>query len=478
MTSKLSLRLRTMLLFCAVVGVWLAASYLLFYAVLLRLVRTQFDRRLREAASPVVADLLTDQDEQDVRELNLTDEYFELRDRSGRVLVGSKNVEARPLGLEAGLARGGETLYRSLDDPQRGRLRAVLVPFELRGGGRVLVLAMPTRDRDQALATFRRMILWLLPLSVGLTAAVSMWFAGRSLQPIAELTRQAALMTEGLEKTPVGAALPRFPSGQGATGARLGLPLPVANPRDEVGRLATTFNQLFTRIEATLRQWRQFVSDASHELRTPLSVLQGETELLLAERRGVDEYRKALEVMDGELKKLSRIVEGLFTLAMADAGELRLASEPLYLDEVLEETCSLVAARAQQKNIVIDRNWKPDVPYTGDEAFLRQLFLVFLDNAIKYSAPNTRVCVGLERSDGLVRVRFEDQGIGISSEHLPHIFERFYRAAKPEDGEAQSGGLGLAIAEAIARAHGGSIACESQPGKGSTFTVNLPMKSA
>ncbi len=467
MTSKLSLRLRTMLLFCAVVGVWLAASYLLFYAVLLRLVRTQFDRRLREAASPVVADLLTDQDEQDVRELNLTDEYFELLDRSGRVLVGSKNLEARPLGLDAGPTRGGETLYRTLDDPQRGRLRAVLVPFELRGGGRVLVLAMPTRDRDQALATFRRMILWLLPLTVGLTAAVSMWFAGRSLQPIAELTRQAALMTERLEKTQVRPA-----------GARLDLSLPVPNPRDEVGRLATTFNQLFTRIEATLRQWRQFVSDASHELRTPLSVLQGETELLLAERRGVDEYRKALEVMDGELKKLSRIVEGLFTLAMADAGELRLASEPLYLDEVLEETCSLVAARAQRKNIVIDRNWKPDVPYTGDEAFLRQLFLVFLDNAIKYSAPNTRVCVGLERSDGLVRVRFEDQGIGISSEHLPHIFERFYRAAKPEDGEAQSGGLGLAIAEAIARAHGGSIACESQPGKGSTFTVNLPMKSA
>ncbi len=313
------------------------------------------------------------------------------------------------------------------------------------------------------------MILWLLPLSLLLTAAISAWYVGRSLQPVGELTRQAAAMTERIRGAPADAI---------DLQESLKLPLPASkNPHDELGRLAATFNQLFARVDAALRQLRQFVSDASHELRTPLSILQGETELLLSEPRAVEEYQKALRVIDDELKKLSRIVEGLFTLALADAGQLRLTTEPVYLNEVLDETCALVAPRAQAKSIAIERELKQEVPYVGDEAFLRQLFLIFLENAIKYSPMNTRVRVNLERSDGNIRVKFQDQGVGISIEHLPHVFERFYRAAKPEAGEAQSGGLGLAIAQAIARAHGGSIECESTPGAGSTFTVSLPLSN-
>ncbi len=463
-----SLRLRMMLLFCAVVGVLLAASYLAFYAVLSRVVRTQFDRRLLEAASPVVADIIADQDEEDVRLLNLPDEYFELLDPSGRVLLTSGNLQARPLDLSASALPVSQTVFRTVHERDRGRLRIVLVPFQRGAEPRVLALAMPTRDADRALRSFRRMILWLLPLSLLLTAAISAWYVGRSLQPVGELTRQAALMTARIRGSPAEAI---------ELQKSLSLALPVSNPHDELGQLAATFNQLFARVGAALRQLRQFVSDASHELRTPLSILQGETELLLSEPRTIEEYQKTLQVIDDELKKLSRIVEGLFTLALADAGQLRLTTEPVYLDEVLDETCALVAPRAQAKSIAIERELKQEVPYLGDEAFLRQLFLIFLENAIKYSPVNTRVQVNLEKSDGNIRVKFQDQGVGISSEHLPHIFERFYRAAKPETGEAQSGGLGLAIAQAIARAHGGSIECESAPGAGSTFTVNLPLSN-
>ncbi len=464
-----SLRLRMMLLFCAVVGVLLAASYLAFYAVLSRVVRTQFDRRLLEAASPVVADIIADQDEEDVRLLNLPDEYFELLDPSGRVLVTSSNLQARPLDLSASGLPVSQAVFRTVHERGRGLLRIALVPFQRGAETRVLALAMPTRDADRALRSFRRMILWLLPLSLLLTAAISAWYVGRSLQPVGELTRQAAAMTERIRGAPADAI---------DLQESLKLPLPASkNPHDELGRLAATFNQLFARVDAALRQLRQFVSDASHELRTPLSILQGETELLLSEPRAVEEYQKALQVIDDELKKLSRIVEGLFTLALADAGQLRLTTEPVYLNEVLDETCALVAPRAQAKSIAIERELKQEVPYVGDEAFLRQLFLIFLENAIKYSPMNTRVRVNLERSDGNIRVKFQDQGVGISIEHLPHVFERFYRAAKPEAGEAQSGGLGLAIAQAIARAHGGSIECESTPGAGSTFTVSLPLSN-
>jgi two-component system sensor histidine kinase BaeS len=183
-------------------------------------------------------------------------------------------------------------------------------------------------------------------------------------------------------------------------------------------------------------------------------------------------------LFDDEFKKLTRIVEGLFTLSMADAGQLHLMSEPLYIDEVLEEACALVTSRARSKNIAILRELNQEVAYVGDEAFLHQLFLIFLDNAIKYSPERTQVQVSLVEKDGTIRARFEDQGIGIASEHLPFIFERFYRAAPPTGVEAHSGGLGLAIAQAIVRAQGGFIECHSTPGVGSTFTVVLPTASA
>jgi signal transduction histidine kinase len=251
-------------------------------------------------------------------------------------------------------------------------------------------------------------------------------------------------------------------------------PLPVRSPHDELGVLAETINWLLQSVDSTLRQLRQFVTDASHELRTPLAVLHGETELLLSKSRTADEYRKTLSLFDAEFKKLTRIVEGLFTLSMADAGQLHLVHEPLYINEVLEEACALVSGRARAKDIAIERDLHQEIAYSGDEAFLHELFLIFLDNAIKYSPGGTRVRVSLEQQNGDIRARFEDQGIGIAEEHLRYVFERFYRAAPSVNGEAQSGGLGLAIAQAIARAHGGSIDCQSIVGAGSTFTLVLP----
>jgi two-component system OmpR family sensor kinase len=254
--------------------------------------------------------------------------------------------------------------------------------------------------------------------------------------------------------------------------------LPVDRPDDELGHLAETFNQLFSQVDIALHQLRQFVTDASHELRTPLSVLRGETELILSESRSNSEYEKTLYVIDAELRKLTRIVEGLFTISMADAGQLRVLQDPVYLNEILEEACCLAALRSQSKNIAIVRDFRQDVPYKGDEAFLRQLFLVFLDNSVKYSSPDTSIHVSLEKLNSLVRVKFEDQGIGISSSDIGHIFERFYRAAPRSNGETHSGGLGLAIAQAIAQAHGGRIECQSSVSCGSTFAVILPFDDA
>ena len=335
-------------------------------------------------------------------------DMLDIADEYFEVLDTSGAVLQRSKNLHVNLPVAARPGFETVYLPGEGEIRLMVIPFQVGEETWLFVSGESTGDENAALATLRHFAIALLPASLLATAIVFGLYS----------------------------------------------------------------NQLLARIEAVVGQLRQFVSDASHELRTPLAVLQGETELLLAKPRTTAEYETATRVMDSELKTLSRIVDGLFTLSMADAGQLRIAPEPLYLEEVLEEACGLAAPLASQKEIHIERHLDRDVLLHGDPAFLRQLFLIFLDNAIKYSPRGTRVDVTLAKHSD-VRVRFQDEGIGISKEDLPRIFERFFRAAP--SGESHSGGLGLSIAQAIVQAHHGTIECESTPGVGSVFTVQLPL---
>lgn len=456
-----SLRFRMMLLFCMVVGGLLLSTYGIIYSIFARELRAQLDRELSEAAGPMVADLAKNAPEEDVFQLDLPDQYLELLSDSGKPLNMSRNWREHPIDVGNLDFQGQEPIFRTIQGGS-GRLRMELIPFQLEGQWVILAIAAPTRDIDTVLLHFRHVLMILLPVSLLLTAAVSTWYVGRSLSPIAELTEHAARLTRAIAAPgQVDIKAPRITS----------------NSTDELGHLAATFNELFARVIAAIQQLRQFVSNASHEMRTPLAVLQGETELLLSERREPEEYQKTLEVIHGELRHLCRIVEGLFTLSMADAGQLRVANDPLYVNEVLEEACEIAIPLARSKGISIEQNLESEIASRGDESFLRDLFLVFLENAVKYSPPNTRIKVSLSRVNGSARVQFQDQGIGISAEHVPHIFERFYRGTGSDVEEARSGGLGLAIAQAIANAHEGKIECQTAPGSGSTFTIMLPVIS-
>src|SRR2546428_2939457 len=432
-----TLRLRMMLLFCTVVGVLLAGSYLAFWGLLAHAVHTQLNRQLLETARPIISDMVSEPEAKDVNRLDLPGEFFELLDQNGHVLQQSKNLAA-PMKLNGlNLADSQPTFgIASLENGEP--VRVALIPFQQGNQALIFAVAIPTFGTNGGLDVLGGVELLLFPLSLLVTAVMSALYVGRSLVPIKQLTRHAALMAK------------RVTNRQG-----FWTPLPVAAPHDELGRLAQTFNHLLKSVDSAVLQLRQFVTDASHELRTPLAVLHGETELLLSKPRSAEEYRQTLCVFDEEFKKLTRIVEGLFTLSMADAGQLHLVREPLYINEVLEEACSLAASRARAKNISIVRNLNEELACTGDEAFLHELFLILLDNAIKYSPDGTRIHVTLEIRDGAIQARFQDQGVGISPEHLPFIFDRFYRAAPLNSSEAQSGGLGLAIAQAIAIAHGG-----------------------
>jgi signal transduction histidine kinase len=460
MMDTRSLRFRMMVLFSTVVGALLAGSYLSVFALLYTEVRVQLDRQLVEIIRPVMADLIAEPQVHDINQLNLPNQYFELLDPSGKVLQQSINLQGKPLALSGEDLDSAKTAFKTIDGGERGHLRVILAPFRQGSQQVFLALAVPLRGIDRVLESFGTIILFLAPLSLLVTAVFSAWYVGRALLPITALIERAEQMAERVSSP---------------ERRKLWTPLVVKHPDDELGRLAETFNRMAARVDASLSQLRQFVSDASHELRTPLAVLQGETELVLSQSRSAEEYVRTLHTIDDELKKLSRIVQGLFTLSMADAGQLRLAKDPLYLNEVLEEACALILPRAQAKKIAVQPEVSEDVPYLGDEAFLRQLFLIFLDNAVKYSPPRTSVRVKLITEDGVVRAVFEDHGIGIPKEEQPRIFERFYRGVQARPDEGQSGGLGLAIAQAIARTQGGSVECQSTPGVGSTFTVTLPM---
>jgi signal transduction histidine kinase len=452
-----TLRFRMMVLFCSIVSVMLVASYLAFWGLLAHEIPSQLNHQLQETGRLLIADVAAEPEAHDIERLDIPGEFFELLDANGHVLQQSRNLPTA-ISLLPFDSNATHSAYQLANIGGEQSVRVAVIPFEQANQKRFLAVAIPTFGTNRVLDTFGRIVLILFPISLLLTAGISMIYVGRSLAPITDLTQHAASMAK------------RVTQSQG-----FWEPLPVTTPHDELGQLAETFNDLFRGVDSAVRQLRQFVTDASHELRTPIAVLHGETELLLSKPRTAEEYQKTLAVFDDELKKLTRMVEGLFTLSIADAGQLHLESEPLYINEVLDEACALVSSRARKKGIAILRQLDQEYPYTGDEAFMHQLFLIFLDNAIKYSPEKSVIHVTLEQVDGTIRACFQDHGIGIRSEHLPFIFERFYRAAPSSTGDSQSGGLGLAIAQAIARAHGGAIECVSKVGIGSSFTVVLPL---
>ena len=453
---SLTLRLRMILLFCIVMGVFLAGTYVVVFRSFSKEVRNGFDARLLDVAQPLIAQIQANPRESQIASLAMRDHVMAILDGSGRVLQMSQTPEqVDPLAFQPFPAAGAEFRMLHLGGRQ---LRAALVPFKVGPEARCFVIAEPTSRIDHVEASFREQAFGLWTLSLLLTTLIAAWYVGKSLTPIVTLSRHAAKLTE---------------EAADVTHGDFQASLPITYPFDEVGILATNFNVLFAKIGAVVRQLRQFVSDAAHELRTPLAVVRGETEYLLSQNRSADEYKEILRTIDGELTVMVGIIEGLFTLSMADAGQLRLANERVHLNEVLEEACGIAAPAARQKKISIERlsEWT-EIEFSGDPALLRQLFVILLENATKYSPSNTIIRVGLARTNNCAQAVVEDQGYGLAPEHLPHIFERFYRAAATED--SRSGGLGLAIAQAIVKAYDGAIWCDSKVGAGSRFTVQLP----
>lgn len=461
-------------------AVVLLAFGALSYAFLARLTRERAERALADAARSFAHAFREEVDDDEpvdaaarhaAREFRYSGRRLLVYDRAHRLVAISDSAAVRPeLGL-AELESPDRTPLRALlDSVERGRavhatlasatgpLRAYAVNVSVAETPYCLVVLQLDRSEDVVLADFRRALALAIPLALLLAGLGGYALARRSLAPVVAMSEQAQRI--GAES--------------------LGERLPVVHARDELGRLAAVFNGLLARLERAFQQQRQFMADASHELRTPVAILRAEGDVALSRAdRSRAEYRESLLVMRDEARRLSRIVDDLFTLARADARQLAPRRAQLYMEELLSDAVRALRSVADAGAVTLAYAPTEEAPFEGDADMLLRAVLNLLDNAVKHTPPGGRVTVELARAGAVYEICVHDTGAGIPPEAQPHVFDRFYRAdpvrSRPAGGSSTAGaGLGLPIARWIAEAHGGTLRLLSSGPEGSSFVLQLP----
>jgi heavy metal sensor kinase len=374
---------------------------------------------------------------------------------TGSVLATGRSGQTLPWDADARRAvTEGQETWRSITINGQS-WRVVSRPVQSQGSATTVFQVGRAEDTmEAALAQLRLLLTVLAPLALVIGGIIGLVVTGRALEPIDRITRTAeSIGAEDLAR--------RLPEDAGAT-------------PDEVGRLAGTFNRMLDRLENAFKRQRQFTADASHELRTPLTLLLTQLDVTLTRPRDAEEYRQAMRGMREDVVRLQRLVQSLLTLARADAGRDHVEFKPLDLGDVVERVVTEMQGLAREHGVRLETEIMPEVAVVGDEARLTELIVNLVQNAIQYTPAGgeVRVAAVVGRA-GDVALSVTDTGIGIAAEHLPHLFERFYRVDPARSSAIGGSGLGLSISRAIAEAHGGRIDLESEPGKGSTFTFRL-----
>jgi two-component system OmpR family sensor kinase len=285
---------------------------------------------------------------------------------------------------------------------------------------------------------------------------VTAWtIAGRLLKPIDQMVNDVEAISDGRS---------------------LHRRIPVLDLGDEIGRLGSTLNAMIGRLEASFAALRRFTADASHELKTPLTVLRADLERAMTTTQGSTEQFVALEEGLQETARMADLVESLLTLARADEGRFDLHREPVEMEPLVREVAETANILGEAAGLNVSMPVVQSVNILGDRVRLRQLLLNLVTNAIKYTVRGGKVELSLEDVEGAAVFTVKDTGIGIAGADLPFIFDRFWRVDRARSRGAERGGvgLGLAISQWIAQAHGGSINVSSRLGRGSTFTVTIP----
>lgn len=459
-----SVRTRLTLWYAGVLALSLIVfAFLIYYAAAAIFYERQ-DESLRSTVQTVASAYMEELGEQQsvgkaskvvLAELVFPSRYVEVADKNGQPVAWSPNFSGNVLAIPAPAlteARQRGVSFVSVND-----LRMAVVPLSADRELGFAAVAEPLSVIDEALRRLRGDFFAGVPLVLLLASAGGYFLARKSLSQIASMNEQT----------------------QRITAERLSLRLDVTNPRDELGRLATTINELLTRLETSFKEQQRFIADASHELRTPLAVLRGETEVALGKKRTVDEYQDSLSLIKDEAERLSRIVEDLFILARQPVdGPRTLAQEEISLNEVVKECVRAARVLAVRKGVRLKTEYdSAAIVLSGDDELIKRMMLNLLDNAVKYTPQGGEISVALARQNGSALIVVRDTGIGIPQGDQLHIFDRFYRVDKARSRALGGAGLGLSIVSWIVAAHGGKIDVDSTAGRGSKFTVELPLKA-
>jgi two-component system, OmpR family, sensor kinase len=431
---------------------------------------TTFNAELADEKGP---DAVKNAAQEAMLEHRFRDTYFVLLDDSGNVFLSSLDLPTATNSRQSLTANFFSTeAFRSFQALalesdrlhsvhwRKDNFRGFVRPITGAGHAYTLAVLQSLHSQKEMMEDIRDTFLWAIPVALLLASVGGYFLARKSLAPIAAMAAQARSM--------------------GA--ANLNNRLVIANERDELGQLAQTFNQLLGRLEASFEQQRRFMADASHELRTPVAILRGEAEVTLSKpERSPEEYRQTLSTLREESQRLAHIIEDLFTLARADAGQYPLTLRDAYLDEVASAALLRARSLALAKNITLAPAIESDLPIRADEALLGRMLLNLLDNAIKYSPGGSTVTLTCRREASCYALSVCDNGPGIPAELQPRIFERFFRADKARsrgEGETGGAGLGLSIARWIVEAHHGQLTLTRSDSSGSTFTASFPFGDA
>jgi len=457
-----SVRIRLTFWYAGVLALSLIAFAVVIYYAAGNIFHERQDESLRSTAQTVASAYVEELAEAHsqskagevvLAEITFPNRYVQLTDNTGKSIATSANLSGSTIAIPFAVL--ADARARGFSHVTVDGLRVTVVPLSTDQTLGYAAVAEPLSVVEAGLRELRRDLFAGVLLVLLLASAGGYFLARKSLAPIASMSSQT----------------------QRISAENLSARLDVTNSRDELGRLATTINDLLARLENSFKEQQRFIADASHELRTPLAVLRGETEVALGKTRTVDEYQQSLTLIQDEAERLSRIVEDLFILARQPINtRAALNKERVSLNDAVRDCARAAQVLALQKGVKLKlEKDSPSIALNGDQEMIRRMILNLLDNAVKYTPAGGEISLALARQNGNAEIVVRDTGIGIPASAQPRVFDRFYRVDKARARAMGGAGLGLSIAQWIAEVHGGAISVTSTPGEGTTFTVLLSL---
>ncbi|HVP76533.1 MAG TPA: ATP-binding protein [Thermodesulfobacteriota bacterium] len=454
-----TLSFRLTLWYAGIFAVSSCVAFLLFYALITSFIREQTDQDLLVQVSRF-STLLASEDIEAVKNAAVIEAqaagvkkvFFRLLSLNGQVFSSSnmaywKNIDIHEATLKE-LLRGRRPVFETITIPQRREKVRIL--YAMLNPTIVLQVGQAMESYSRFLDAFKGIFITTMTFLIVVAAGVGWFMARQAVSDVEAVTRTA----------------------QKISGGTLEERVPVKARGDEIDQLAITFNQMLDRIQALLTEIKEMGDNMAHDLRSPITRIRGIAEVTLTTGKSLAEFEAMAASTIEECDRLLDLINTMLMISKAEAGVDHLTREEIDLGGVVQEACRLFEPTAEDKGITLSCDVREGSRFVGDSRMIQRMLSNLLDNAIKYSLSGGSVIISVAENDARIVVSVKDTGIGISAKDLPHIFERFYRC---DQSRSQTGiGLGLSLARAIARAHGGDITATSALNQGSTFNVILP----